>query len=453
MSVQVEKLEHSMAKLTIELPAEELEKAVQKAYLSQRGRIAIPGFRKGKVPRPVIEKMYGPEVFYDEAAEKMINESYPDAVTESGEDIVSRPEISVVQIEKNKPFIYTAEVALKPPVELGKYKGIKVEPVDISVTDEEVAEEINRELEKNARRVDVTDRPAKNGDTVLIDYSGSVDGEKFHGGTAEGHRLELGSKSFIDNFEEQIEGHSIGDEFDVNVSFPEEYHEKSLAGKAAVFEVKLNGITEKQVPELDDDFVSDVSEFDTVDEYKADIKQTLEDRKRAAARTRKEDEAVKALVEDSKMEVPQPMIDTEADQLIQNYDNRMRQQGLGLKQYMQYTGMTIDKLRDDMKEQAKLNIESRLVLEAVADAESIEVSDEEIEKEIQEMADNYGMPLDSMKSLITDNERKSISTDLRVKKAVDLIIENSKEDESKRTVKADDGDDLIEKKIPKRKKS
>ncbi len=451
MSVQVEKLEHSMAKLTIELPAEELEKAMQKAYLKQRSRIAIPGFRKGKVPRPVIEKMYGPEVFYEEAAENIINESYPDAVTESGEDIVSRPEISVVQLEKNKPFIYTAEVALKPPVELGKYKGIKVEPVDTVVTDDEVDEEIKKELNKNSRRVDVTDRAAKNGDIVLIDYSGSVDGEKFDGGTAEDHRLELGSHSFIDTFEDQIEGHNIGDEFDVNVTFPEDYHEKSLEGKQAVFAVKLKGITEKQVPELDDDFVSDVSEFDTVEDYKADIKQSLEDKKKAAARRKKEDEAVKALVEDSRMEIPQPMIDTEADQLIQGYDSRMRSQGLDLKQYLQYTGMTAEKLKDDMKEQAKLNIESRLVLEAVADAEKIEVSDEEIEKEIQEMADNYGMPLDSMKSLITDNERKSISTDLKIKKAVDLIIDSSVEDASKKTVKADDGDEVIEKKIPKKK--
>ena len=450
MSVQVEKLEHSMAKLTVELSAEDLEKAIQKAYLKQRGKIAIPGFRKGKVPRPVIEKMYGPEVFFEEAAEAMINESYPDAVTESGEDIVSRPEISVVQIEKNKPFIYTAEVALKPPVELGKYKGIKVEPVDVTVPDDEVEAEINKELEKNARHVDITDRAAKMSDTVLIDYSGSVDGVKFEGGTAEDHKLELGSHSFIDTFEDQIVGHNIGDEFDVNVTFPKEYHAENLAGKAAVFAVKLKGITEKQIPELDDDFVSDVSEFDSVDEYRKDIRQTLEDRKKAAARTRKEDEAIKALVEDSRIEIPQPMIDTEADELIKNYDSRMRAQGLGLQQYLQYTGMTIDKLREDMKEQAKLNIESRLVLEAVADAENISVSDEEIEKEIQEMADNYGMPLDSMKSLITDNEKKSISTDLKVKKAMDVIIENSKEDKSKKTVKADDGDEPIEKKIPKK---
>ena len=452
MSVQVEKLEHSMAKLTIELPAEELEKAIQDAYMKQRSRIAIPGFRKGKVPRAVIEKMYGTEVFYQEAAESVINGSYPDAIKESGEDIVSRPEISVVQIEKGKPFIYTAEVALKPPVELGKYKGIKVEPVDVTVTDDEVEEEIKKELGKNAREVDVTDRAAKNEDIVLIDYSGSVDGEKFDGGTAEDQKLELGSHTFIDNFEEQIEGHNIGDEFDVNVTFPEEYHENSLAGKAAVFAVKLKGITEKQTPELDDDFVSDVSEFDTVDEYRADIRETLEDRKKAAARTKKEDEAVKALVEDSRMEIPQAMIDTEADSMVQNYDNRLRSQGLGLQQYMQYTGMTTDKLKDDMREQAKLNIESRLVLEAVAEADNITIADEDIEKEIQEMADNYGMPIDSMKSLITDRERKSIETDLKGRKAVDIIIENSKEDKTKKTAKVDDGDDVIEKKIPKRKK-
>ena len=453
MSVQVEKLEHSMAKLTIEVPFEEVEKAAQKAYLRQRSNISIPGFRKGKAPRAIIEKMYGQTVFYEEAAESVINVSYPDAVKESGEDIVSRPTIDVEQLEKDKPFIYTAEVALKPPVEVGKYKGIKVEPVDTTVTDEEVEEEIGNELKKNARQVEISDRPAKNGDIVYIDYSGSVDGEIFDGGTAEDQRLELGTHTFIDNFEEQIEGHSIGDEFDVNVTFPEKYQEKSLAGKAAVFEVKLKGITEKQIPELDDDFVSDVSEFETVDEFRADIRKTLEDRKTVAARNKKEDEAVKALVEDSRLEIPQAMIDTEADQLIQNYDNRLRSQGLGLSQYMKYTGMTIDSLRDDMKEQAKLNIESRLVLEAVADAENITISDEEYEEELQKMADSYSMPLDNMKNLITESEKKAIDTDLRIKKAVDIIIENSVEDKTKKTVKADDGDEVIEKKIVKKKKA
>lgn len=453
MSVQVEKLEHSMAKLTIEVPFEELEKAVQKAYLRQRSKISIPGFRKGKAPRAIIEKMYGQTVFYEEAAESVINESYPDAVKESGEDIVSRPAIDVEQLEKGKPFIYTAEVALKPPVEVGKYKGIKVEPVDTTVTDEEVEEEIGNELKKNARQVEISDRPAKTGDIVYIDYSGSVDGELFDGGTAEDQRLELGTHTFIDNFEEQIEGHNIGDEFDVNVTFPEKYQEKSLAGKAAVFEVKLKGITEKQIPELDDDFVSDVSEFETVDEFRADICKTLEDRKTVAARNKKEDEAVKALVEDSRLEIPQAMIDTEADQLIQNYDNRLRSQGLGLSQYMKYTGMTIDSLRDDMKEQAKLNIESRLVLEAVADAENITITDEEYEDELQKMADSYSMPLDNMKNLITESEKKAINTDLRIKKAVDIIIDNSVEDKTKKTVKADDGDEVIEKKIVKKKKA
>ena len=447
MSVQVEKSEHSMAKLTIEIEADKLEGAIQKAYLKQRGRISIPGFRKGKAPRALIEKMYGVGVFYEDAANELINETYPEAVKESGEDIVSRPDIEVTQIEKGKPFIYTAEVALKPPVELGKYKGIKVEPVDTAVTDDEVEEEIKKELEKSARQIEVTDRAAKKDDNVLIDYSGSVDGVKFDGGTAEDQHLVLGSHSFIDGFEDQIEGHSIGDEFDVNVTFPEQYHEKSLAGKPAVFAVKLKGITEKQIPELDDDFVSDGSEFESVAEYKADIRQTLEDRKAAAARNKKEDEAVKALVEDSRVEIPQPMIDTEADDMIRNQDNRFRSQGLSLQQYLQYTGMTAEKYRDDVKEQAKLNIESRLVLEAVAEAEGIEIADEDIEKEIQTMADNYGMPVDSMKTLITENERKAISTDLKVKKAVDVIIENSKEDKTKKTVKkADDGDEVIEKK-------
>ncbi|MBQ3800210.1 MAG: trigger factor [Treponema sp.] len=266
-----------MAKLTIEIEADKLEGAIQKAYLKQRGRISIPGFRKGKAPRALIEKMYGVGVFYEDAANELINETYPEAVKESGEDIVSRPDIEVTQIEKGKPFIYTAEVALKPPVELGKYKGIKVEPVDTAVTDDEVEEEIKKELEKSARQIEVTDRAAKKDDNVLIDYSGSVDGVKFDGGTAEDQHLVLGSHSFIDGFEDQIEGHSIGDEFDVNVTFPEQYHEKSLAGKPAVFAVKLKGITEKQIPELDDDFVSDVSEFESVAEYKADIEGRIRD--------------------------------------------------------------------------------------------------------------------------------------------------------------------------------
>ncbi len=453
MSLQVEKLEHNMAKLTIESPAEELEKALQKAYLKQKNRINVPGFRKGKAPRQLIEKMYGPEVFYEDAANELIYTAYADALKETEEEIVSRPQISVTQIEKGKPFIFTAEVALKPEIELGKYKGVKVTKIDTAVSDKEIDEELEKERDRNSRMVDVTDREVKDGDTVNIDYKGETDGTAFEGGTAEGHELKIGSHSFIDTFEDQIIGKKIGDEFDVNVTFPEEYHEKSLAGKPAVFHVKLNGIREKQLPELDDDFAADVSEFSTLKEYKEDIKKRLTERKENQAKAQKEDEAIKAIVADSKMDIPEAMIDTEAQQLLENSDNRFRQQGFTLQQYMQFSGMTAEMIKDQMQAQAKINIESRLVLEAIAKAENFEASEEEVEEEIGKMAEGYRMEKDKIRDLLGEDEMKSLRKDIEMRKAADFIVAESKETKAKKAEKSEEDGEVIEKKAaPKRRK-
>ena len=440
-----------MAKLTIESPAEDLEKAIQGAYLKQKGRINIPGFRKGKAPRQLIEKMYGPEIFYEDAANDLINTAYAEALKETDEEIVSRPQIEVVQIEKGKPFIFTAEVALKPEIQVGKYKGVKVEKINTEVKDSEIEDKLKEEQSRNARKVEVTDRAVKDKDIVNIDYSGSVDGEVFAGGTAEGHELEIGSHSFIDTFEDQIIGKNIGDEFDVNVTFPEEYHEKSLAGKPAVFKVKLNAITENSLPEIDDDFADEVSEFSTLKEYKEDIKKKLKESKEAEAKRIKTDQALKAIVEDSEMDIPQAMIDTEAEQLIQNFANRFRQQGLTLQQYMQFTGMTADKLKEDMAAQAKLNIETRLVLEAVAKAEKIEASEEEVEKELEDIASSYRIEKDKVRDILGEEEIENIKLNLAMQKAADFIVDNSKEDAKKKAEIPEDGEVIEKKSVPKKK--
>ncbi|MBQ7464777.1 MAG: trigger factor [Lachnospiraceae bacterium] len=452
MSLKVEKLEHNMAKLTIESGADELEKALQGAYQKQKGRINIPGFRKGKAPRQLIEKMYGPEVFYEDAANDLINTAYAKALEETDEEIVSRPQIEVVQIEKGKPFIFTAEVALKPEIQVGKYKGVKVEKINTEVKDAEIEDKLKEEQSRNARKVDVTDRAVKDGDIVNIDYSGSVDGEVFDGGTAKEQELEIGSHSFIDNFEDQIIGKNIGDDFDVNVTFPEDYHEKSLAGKPAVFKVKLNGIKENQMPELDDDFADEVSEFSTLKEYKEDIKKKLKEGKEEEAKRIKTDQALKAIVEDSEMDIPQAMIDTEAEQLVQNFANRFRQQGFTLQQYMQFTGMTADKLREDMAAQAKINIESRLVLEAVAKAEKIEATEEELDKELESMAAQYRIEKDKIREILGEEEVKNIRQNLAMQKAADFIVDNSKEDAKKKAEIPEDGE-VIEKKAAPKKRS
>lgn len=424
MSVQVENLEKNMAKLIIEVPAEELEKAIQAAYMKEKSKISIPGFRKGKVPRTMIEKMYGPGIFFEDAANALISQEYPKAVDESGLDIVSRPEIDITQIEKGKPFIFTAEVAVKPEVTLGTYMGIQVAKEDVSVTDEELDAEINKERESNARMITVEDRPVADGDTAVIDYEGFVDGEAFEGGKAENQPLVIGSHSFIDTFEEQLVGKNTGEEVVVNVTFPEEYHAPELAGKPAVFNVKINEIKTKELPELDDEFAQDVSEFDTLAEYRDSVKEKLLKRKETEAEHKREEEAIQKIVEDSQMEIPEAMIDTQARSMVDDFANRISQQGLSMEQYMQFTGMTVEQMLEQMKPDALKRIQSSLVLEAIAKEQNIQISEEEVEEELGKMAQMYGMPVDELKNYIHDSDKDSIRLELSVQKAVELVMEH-----------------------------
>ena len=435
MSVQVEKLEKNMAKLTVEVPAEEVEKALQAAYMKEKNKISIPGFRKGKVPRAMIEKMYGAAVFYEEAANILIQDNYAAAMEESKEDIVSRPTIDIVQIESGKPFIFTAEVAVRPEVTLGKYKGVQVTKIDTTVTDEEVEAALEKEQQKNSRTVTVTDRPVANGDTAVIDFEGFVDGIAFEGGKGENHPLEIGSHSFIDTFEDQLVGHNSGDEVEVNVTFPEKYQAADLAGKPAVFKVKINEIKAKELPELNDEFASEVSEFDTLAEYKEDLRKHLEVEKENEAKRTKEDEAIKKIIDKSTMEIPEAMIETQCENMINEFAQRIAQSGLSMEQYMQFSGMTIDGLKEQVRPEAETRIKSSLVLEQIAKEENIEVSEDEINAEVEKMAAQYGMEADKLKEYLGEAEKESIKRDLSVTKAVDLIMENVKERAKAKTKK------------------
>ena len=426
MSVQVEKLEKNMAKLTVEVPAEEVEKALQAAYMKEKNKISIPGFRKGKVPRAMIEKMYGAAVFYEEAANILIQDNYAAAMEESKEDIVSRPTIDVVQIESGKPFIFTAEVAVRPEVTLGKYKGVQVTKIDTTVTDEEVEAALEKEQQKNSRTVTVTDRPVANGDTAVIDFEGFVDGVAFEGGKGENHPLEIGSHSFIDTFEDQLVGHNAGDEVEVNVTFPEQYQAEELAGKPAMFKVNIKEIKVKELPELDDDFAQDVSEFDTLAEYKEDVKKNLEEKKKEEAEQQKEADVIKAIVEDAKMDIHEKMIKAQAQQMVEDFAQRIQSQGISFEQYMQFTGSTPEMLLEQVTPQAEERIKARLVLEAVVKAENIEVSDEEFEKELEEMAKQYNMELDQIKQFTTDADKETIKKDIAVQKAAKLVVDAAK---------------------------
>lgn len=427
MSVQVENLEKNMAKLTVEVSAEELEKAIEQAYQKQKAQISVPGFRKGKVPRQMIEKMYGPGVFYEEAANTLIQDNYPSAVDESGIDIVSRPSVDVVQIEKGKPFIFTAEVAVKPEVTLGQYKGIDVTKVDTAVTDEEVDKELEEERNRNSRTITVTERPVEEGDTAVIDFEGFMDGVPFEGGKGENYSLEIGSHSFIDNFEEQLIGKNAGDELEVNVTFPEQYQAAELAGKPAVFKVKIHEIKTKELPELDDEFAQDVSEYDTLAEYREDLKQQLAEKKDSEAKRTKEDEAIKKIIEASSMEIPEAMIDTQCEAMIDEFEQRIAQSGLSMEQYMQFSGMNLAQLKDQVRPDAITRIQSSLVLEQIVKEEEIVASDEEIEAEIEKMAPMYGMEVDAFKDMLGDSAKENIGRDLAIQKAVELIISNAKE--------------------------
>ena len=427
MSLQVEKLEKNMAKLTIEASAEDFEKAIQKVYLKARGKINIPGFRKGKAPRKLIEKMYGTGVFYEDAANDLIPTAYAEALKECDLEIVSRPEINVTQIEAGKPFIFTAEVAVKPEVTLGEYKGVEVEKSDVEVTEEDINKEVDKERENNSRTIDVDDRAVENGDIIKLDFDGSVDGVPFEGGKAENYTLTIGSGSFIPGFEDQLIGTKIGEEKDVTVTFPEDYHEKSLAGKEAVFKCKVNAITVKELPEADDEFASEVSEFETLAEYKEDIKKKLTEKKEKAARAKKEAQAIEKAVENATMEIPDAMIDTQVQSMMEDFARRMQSQGLSLEQYFQFTGMDVKKMHDQMKPEALKRIQNSLVLEAVAKAENIEISDEKVDEEIAKMAEAYKMEVEKLKGIIGDSERDQMKKDLAVQAAADLIADAAKE--------------------------
>ncbi len=400
MSLQVENLEKNMAKMTVEVPAGEFEKAIKDAFDKNKNRFNIPGFRKGKAPLAMVEKMYGVEVLYEEAANLVLDKSYPDAAEESGLEIVSRPEIDLVQIEKGKDFIYTATVAVKPEVTLGEYKGIEVERAVVEVTDEDVENELKKVQNQNSRLLTVEDRPVQDGDQTLIDFDGYIDGKQFDGGKSEDYSLTIGSHSFIDTFEEQLIGKNIGEECEVNVTFPEQYHAKELAGKPAVFKVKIKEIKVKELPELNDEFAEEVSEFDTLDEYKNDIRAKLLESKEKTATTENENRVVGKVVENASMDIPEPMIDTQVRSMINDYARRMQSQGMSMEQYMQYTGMTLESLQNQTKPQAEKSIRTRLVLEAVVKAENIQVSDEMVEEEIQKMADSYKMEVEKVKEYL-----------------------------------------------------
>ena len=429
MSLQVENLEHNMAKLTITVSAEEVEKALQAAYLKQRSKISLPGFRKGKVPRQMIEKMYGPEVFYDEAANHMISEAYGKAYDECELEIASQPTIDVVQLEKGKDFIFTAEVAVKPEVKLGEYKGLKVEKVSTRVMQKEVDEEIEKERERNARTVEVTDRAVQAKDIVTLDFEGFVDGVAFEGGKGENYPLTIGSGAFIPGFEEQLIGAEIDKETEVKVTFPEEYQAKELAGKEAVFKCTVHEIKAKELPELDDEFASEVSEeAETLEDYKAEVKAKIKERKENEGKEKKENQAVEQAVANAEIDLPAPMVDLQAKQMADDFARRIMQQGMSVEQYFQFTGLNEEKMMEELKPQAEKRIRTRLVLEAIVAAENIEVSDERLDEELQKMADSYQMEVEKLKEFMGENEKKQMKEDIAVQDAVTLITEAAVEE-------------------------
>lgn len=427
MSLQVEKLEGNMAKLTIEASADDFEEALEKAYQKNKSRLSVPGFRKGKVPRKMIEQMYGKEVFFEEAANIVIPSAYAKAVDECTEDIVSQPTIDIVQLEVGKPFVFTAEVALKPEVTLGQYKGIEVDKADITATDKEVEDAIEKERENNARTITVDDRPVQDGDVVVLDFEGFMDGVAFEGGKGENFSLTIGSGAFIPGFEDQLIGAEIDKEVEVNVTFPENYQEVSLAGKPAVFQCTVKEIKEKQLPDLDDEFASEVSEFDTLEEYRESVRKYIEERKEEDAKKEKEEKVVDAIIEGAQMDIPEAMITTQQRQMADEFAQRIRMQGISIEQYFQVTGLTRAAFLEQMKPQAESRIKSRLVLEAVAKAENIEASEEEYQAEIKKMAEDYQMEEAELVEMLGEFEKKSIREDINIRKAVDFVAANAVE--------------------------
>ena len=426
MSLQVEKLEKNMAKLTIEVSADEFSKAVEEAYQKNKGKISVPGFRKGKVPKKMIEQMYGKAVFYEDAANALIPGAYEKALEECEETIVSSPKIDVTQIEEGKSFIFTAEVALKPEVTLGAYKGVEVDKIEVSVTDEEVEADLKQQQENNSRVVSV-ERPVADGDIAVIDYEGFADGVAFDGGKGEDYSLTIGSHSFIDNFEEQLIGKKIGEECEVNVTFPTEYHAADLAGKPATFKVTVKEIKVKELPELNDEFASEVSEFDTLDEYKKDVEKKLAEKKEIEANSKNEDAVVAKVVENATMEIPDKMIDAQAENMVQDMARRMQSQGLSLDMYLKYTGMTVEQMKEQARPDAEKRIRTRLVLEAVAKAENIQISDEKVDEEVAKMAEAYQMEADKLKSFMGDKEKEQMKQDMAVQEAITFVVDNAVE--------------------------
>jgi trigger factor len=431
MSLQVEKLEKNMAKLTVEASADEFEAAIQKVYQKNKNKITVQGFRKGKAPRVIIEKMYGAGIFYEDAANELIPKAYEKALDECDFDIVSRPEIDLVQVEKGKPFIFTAEVAVKPEVTLGQYKEIEVEKQEIEVTEEEVMEKVNNELDQNSRTLTIDDRAVQDGDIVVIDYEGFVDGTGFEGGKAENYSLTIGSHSFIGNFEEQLIGKVIGEETEVNVVFPEEYHVKELAGSPVLFKVTIKEIKMKELPELNDDFAQDVSEFDTLEDYKESIKKGIMESKEKEAKTARQNEIIDKIIENAVMEIPDPMIDGQVNQMADEFSKRLQSQGLSVEQYFKFTGMNTKDYLKHLRPQALKQIQSKLVLEAVAQAENITPSEEEFEKELDDIAAMYNMDKEKLRDMFGEKEEKQIQKDIAVEKAVEFVTEQAKEVESK----------------------
>ena len=429
MKVTVEKLEKSMAKLTIEVSAEDFDKAVNKVYLKQRNRISIPGFRKGKAPRKLIEQMYGEGIFLEDAINDTINSTYPEEAQkcEISNEISSNPEIELVQAEAGKPLIYTATVAVKPPVGLGKYKGVEVEKADITVTDEEVDAELAKEQEKNATYKEITDRAVADGDKVNLNFEGFVDGVAFEGGKGEDYPLTIGSGSFIPGFEEQLVGAEIGKEIDVNVTFPEEYQSADLAGKPAVFKCTVLKITEKVLPELNDEFADDVSEFSTLEEYKADIRKNLEVKKEEKAKTEKENKVIDAIIADSEIEIPEPMLRAQQEQIVDEFAQRLQSQGLSIDQYFAYMGSTREKMVEESKDQADKRIRTRLVLEEIVKAENIVATEEDFDTELGKLAEAYGTDIDTVKKIFEGKEKDRMMEDIAVQKAVSFVADNAVE--------------------------
>ena len=426
MSLQVEKLEKNMAKLTIEVPAEEFDAAIKNAYNKNKNKFSIPGFRKGKAPLAMLEKMYGAGIFYEDAANEVIDASYPKAAEESKEEIVSTPEIKVTQIEKGKAFIYEATVALKPEVTLGEYKGVEVKKAEAVVTDEDVENELTAARKKNGRLIDVEDGAIEDGDNTIIDFTGYIDDKTFDGGAGTDYPLVIGSHSFIEGFEDQLIGKKKGETCDVNVTFPAEYHADELAGKPAKFVVTIKEVKRNELPELNDEFASEVSDFDTLDEYKADIRKKLQEKKEQDAKVENENNVIEKVVENAQMELPQPMVDTQAREMVENYARRLQSQGLNINDYMKYTGMTPEKLMEQMRPEAEKRIKTRLVLEKVVEVENVEVSDEKLDEQINEIAASYKLEGAKLKEMRGEREKEQIREDLKVQAAIDLLVEQAK---------------------------